>query len=1365
MIIHLLAKHGSGQGEIPESKPVLTVQSQAPSEVVVTLINYGGGDFIIEASTSAAFAAVTQTATGNEANSFQATLSDLGTGTFYLRGRKSTGTVNSDTTEIIVETTPLRVLDITSIISGDGSVTINHDCTASETGSTTVAVMRRIAPSEFAQIDTFTTATTPYTDNTVVNGDVYDYRLDLLPSTIDFTRSTSNIVQASPVAGTPTLTAPTTPSVVWDEVTGGSGTFIFTDASGGDAEEFVVNIKVQSTGVSVASTTLTAPTVSYAFSGLTVGVQYTFEVYATAVGFNNSTTSSIQREAIDPNATALTLEQFGGEAYTKPLDGRLYDSQQFPLINFEPLDQTAFEALVPSWTYDVDFDTDFPKGVTKITPVNDSGTPVTGVFTSQDVGKKFVGLKANRNGDSAGFIDEYVPFSISARYANVIYQDGDICLVDFEYNGNAAAGEPSQALNGGKGRIFFDNKDAWSAFKTQVETDLASGDVDVEFAQLQRTGYAVSSYEMTQYQSISLTGSNDVNITTSTGDPSTGARFRVKFGVEDYYAFQPEEGAKFYTNQPLQLFTPSSYNGKVVSHGGEWITPHHAFKAGDSFDRTIWNGTLGSGTMLFIHCNSQAEIDEMEAGYGVDSTIDHCVLKAFECGSAGTYTGDGSVTTHDVDKFGFAAFVDFKFRGKYAAGFWASGNVGAGFFTLFKEGTLNFTPESDYSVAVAEFDAKFTTDLTGIGNGGGETDYLPDHAIEITSDNGNFFEVLSMGGDNDSTVYVIKNAAQTKAFLFLGSTPRYNQINGYINSCFIKSTTTTPFVTDGAGSYTRTTKKTLVDWEIVKEKEDDGTTPKFIRCSKDYMMSEDRSLVSPNLTIPTVGAPIRNAIRTHLNPTTILNTKADLFSNAQRDWIHEVDTYAKGWQIDDQFKLCAWIEVDDFTGLSVGDTVTGDTSGATGVIRYIDDGVKYTRRLVLGNANDSTNVGNFSTDTTLNGGAYTITDSVWEHEASFDPSQVYTVDRKQRINYSGSKFNVWVQLDDSSAFAVAQTVTTPSFSGTVVSKDNWETTPTNAIKIRITSGLPLVGETLTITSGGSGSATILTNDNFDDGTTCYKFSYLQDWAVGIAKDERTFEGGYFSECAVLDRDLPDKYSGALKDPLLYIEVVNSEAEELLDGNSRRVKVSFRDNAKWDNESGFRFALINQNRRYISSATTYGTGYASITYDTEWYSVGDPAGHLNYGVFENTEMYYDVDFKAGNWRSNQTNKTRTALLGLSKGKYIKDCVNMPDQQWLQPQKTSSNDTFSKQETIYNDNPSYDPSVSGWAFDEQMITDNGGNDISLPKLGFYGSNSADSSGAITLTGNNVIRSATSSDAPELPKTIKDILTLLGEPTTIT
>lgn len=1339
LIINLNGKYGDNGLSIP-IKPVISVTEQKPTSLTVVLSNYDEAqNFEFQVDDNIQFESpITLTQENNIA-----VFENLGEGQFFVRGRGlSPSTQYSNVIDVFLEATQLRSLTI-SAQAEDSQVSISHNLLADEPNIETVNVLRRTASTQFAVIDNFSGTTSNYVDVTVNNDTEYFYRLDLVPSSFDFLSSQSNVVNATPVATIPQLSPPTNLNVVWDNETEGTGTFSWnnvTNATSYDVyldDVFVENINTN----------------SRLFTGLTKGTVYSFGVEAKADGYTNSENVFINRSPLDLTVTQIIPENYGAEAYYKPLDGRYAEGLQFPLINYEPLTEEEFNLLNTGLTY-----SNYPNGVTKISPVDNNGNAVNGVFQSEDVGKKFVGLRANRNGDSTIYIDEYAPFTISSRYANVIYQNGNICLVDFEFNGNAQSGQPSQSLLKGKGRIFYDNSTALNNWVNAVILQSSTENVVGAGESYSRNGYVLKVYEAPEFIPPSIISSNNnITLTTKSGAANVvlGDRMRIKFGIEDYYQFQPIEGAKKY-NQSQNIFKFSGYTGKFVSHGVQWIPPAYSFLASQSFLRIMTSGSFGeNGASVIIHGENFAEYDELQAGYGVNQDEQY-QIQSSNISSCGTYTGDGSVVTHDVDKFVFDAHINCHYSGAFAGG-QRGGSTRGALFEIYKDFVLDFEPQEKYAPFTMLSQAKFTTNYSGLAGGGGDTDYLPPHAIEITSDNGTFFEVLTMGGGYRNLIFHIDR------FVFLGNYTRFNQINGYYN--YYYKNTSTPITTDRDGSYTRNPKKTMVDWMIMRSKENDGVTPKLLRLSKEYNMRE--SLNNDMLfqkVIPSLGIPMNNSVKTHINWSLVFQKYKDQLSNDDLNYISEVESRPQALQLGDKYRLCAWVEVSNTIGFNIGDTITiKDSSNnvlATANLRYVDDYL-YTKRLILGectaNISTASTVENASTSTNVT------------NTSDFDPTLIYTISRLQTGGWPVSNLFSRISLDNKTSFTngvVIQGVTSGAI-GTVVTEKLWETDEsTNSIKVQVTNNTKfLVGETINITSGGSGSAVIQNNSKCNNNSgEVYLYSLSTDMVYGAAISTGSWEAGYYYWYGITDIDMPNRVNGNdNNDPLMYVEVVESNAEVLLDGESRPFRVTYRSLGKLLNS----YTFNNFNRKLDSTGYLNGTDINNLqSFDSaNWLSEGEAAGHLFYSTGERTYYWLNGNANLGYARVNNTSDSSNSFERFSKGWWIKDVINPPSGQWMSPELGSTRTQFETQYNYHLQNTSYDPTVNGYAANEEIGYDNAGNKLFPPKICFYGSNYLDNNGGMNNTsGQNIIRSQNSQDAPELPKTIKDILTALGESTTI-
>lgn len=1362
IIIQLHARYGSGTSAPISNKPTLNVVGEpTPTSAVFSLTNYGSGDYIVYASQDPSFATIQYSVIA--AQGTNAAFTDLPLiGEWYFRAKKNTDAgILSEVTLIIFEQEQLRSLTI-SANAGNGQVTITHDCSETEAGVSVVSVKRGTSIGTLTEIATFAPTTAPYVDAIVVNDTLYYYRLDLMPINADYLASQSNIDDATPQAATTTLSTPS--GLTFTQIDNTSGTFSWNS---------VLNAELYVPSLNGTQYTAQAGT-SILISGLTVGQSITLAVYATATGFNNSTNASISRTVVDvENIDALTPAEFGVvDVYENPLDGRNYEGFQYPEINYNVLNEVEFNALNTGLVY-----ADYPNGVTKLTPVDDLGVPVAGVFSADDVQKDFVGFKAHLYGAAGDYVDEYCPYSLGSPYSKVIWQNGDICLVDFAYNGGSYDVNP---ITNGRGIIFKNNSvglnamfDAWK---------LPTTPENIVFEKLERTGRILKTYYAPQLKQIDTTGvAKNMYMYSLDGSP-----FRIHYGVEEYYHLQLSEGTLKYI-QPTILFKFTGFANKVVSYNGQIIPPRYSFTSSEPFLRVLSTGTLAGGAVFYtIGSKSLAVYNELTNGYG--NRDEKFEIQVGSINNSGSYAGEGVL--YDVDKFAFDAHEDFDFSGAFAMGQSGGGTSGA-FMRALINGTLDFDPQEKWAPSSHTFQARLTQDFTNIG-GTGDSDpasksYLPSRCFEILNNTGNWLQVRVMGGNNRTDIIHFGK------FVGLGNVKRYNQFDQYYNLLY--NNNETPLITNVDGKNTITASKMIVDWEIVTEKEADGVTPKLITISRDYLSkSSDYDLsgywngAHRPIYMSEIGLPLRNAIRTHPNMVTALGKHTKEFTASDFTWISRIDRKPKEWQVDDQFKICAWVELSDITGLGVGDTITSN-DGGTGVIRDIDT-APFLNRITIGSANKS-----FHTATTANG--KTITDA-----SDYDPTIVYTCFRKQRGDYPSTDKYQTIKLADTTGFVYNATLK-QTYSGSVSGATGEVVSFTSPhLVVKLTNYLPdssqiaasfIAEDIVSITANGTGSSAILFDENICKiSGDPWQYS-AGEYSRGVNfgdNDGTTGEArqGYLYSYIMISPNLPYRINGVDDvNPLFNIEVVHSEVEatmpNILSGEPFDVRHTYLGVPKFANNST---NINNVTAKRLESGAGFICGYGKpfaeyitnnpiMTFDSEsWLSIGDPYGNLSYTV-EATTYFLKGLRKGRNLNpstmrpANKSNVDNTLLGGNSKGYTVIDCEGID--RLDEVEKASSSSQFERQRIIMEANPTYVPQ---YAIDEELLPPNETAPYRA-KVRLYGANSIalfnspseyefDGTSNVDPTGTNVVRDESLLNAPQEPKTLRDLKALMISKTTI-
>ncbi|QDP47365.1 MAG: hypothetical protein Unbinned4388contig1000_84 [Prokaryotic dsDNA virus sp.] len=1199
---------------------------------------------------------------------------------FYIqaRGKNNSGKLGEWTDTLFIDVPNQVAVGNTfpQVTNGDAELFINY--TTSAVGLKDVTLFYKVkGDSNFIENGTF-----PPTGNLLLsgltNGTTYEVQIRHNPINFDYLESFSSILEGTPSVIVQQL--PTPQSSTFAQTSQNDGTFIWATVGQATGYNYYVN------DIFLASTASTNATID--ISGFSIGTQIKLSVEATAAGFTTSERLDRNYVIVDFAANVITPEQFGAEPYYKPLDGRQFEGFDFPLINYNPLTEAQFNALGTGLTY-----ADYPNGVTQLTPVtNDgNGTTINGVFTSDDVGKSFVGLKNNLNGALGNFVDEFIDYNISARYATVVFQDLGFALVDFEFNGNDR--DASQQQLNGKGYIFNDDTSALN--QVAVNWKGASSPDTIRLTPNVRNSYVLSTYVAPEFEGFDLDGTNNKNLLIYTGST---ARARIKYAIEDYnYSRVPTGGAQKYV-QTSRLFNFNGYTGQCVSHNIQWVSAHNSFNIASALRTDFAYGRMGGGGVcLGVNIENMVEWDELYNGYEV-TAADQFLLRAGSLSSNGTTTGTED-ETKDVDEFGFLAFTGLAdFQGPQSMGQTSGYTAGATYY-VFDDFTTNIIPTGEYGTYSTSFDCKFSTDYTGIWDTGDDQDpstktELPSHSLEIIPKlgDGNFWIPRTWGGNNRTMIYHIDD------FVFAANTNRDNYITDYYCQ-FYFPTNSKLLATDDMsnGDKTISSTKAIVAWEIPKVGE-------VRQISRDYLLGNDMG-ANDNRTFATVGLPLRNSVRTMSNWCTILNKYVDDFTQAEKDYIYE---YGKPieMQVGDEFKLCSWIIVSDATGLSKGDSVTGDTSGATATVERVEQ-IRYANRVVLKGASAS-----FDGDSTINGGAYTITSS-----SDYDPTEVYKCMRKQRGSYP---------------LSTEQTVTD-------FNEEEW-----------------------TYYGAGDYAKGINVNASSND-LKAYQWSYLML--------DKTLPDGVNGVGAIADKD----------DPTLYIEIVESKAEYLLDGQTRRGRLTYVGQAKYVNNYVY-YNGVNRTAVARSGAAQVGYGLAfggaednNINgFDSQPWLYSQAGGWQV--AYTRAEMSWYLR-SPSNWqrtayRQNRLTSEgntsqmrpagRTAFSLNSLAKYSKGytLINIEGiKKILQVEKAGSSSQFDNTQVIYDNNPSYVPQ---YAIDEEMLPPTETAPY-VPKIRLYGQRTIDFINTelneySNVTGNTVLTDTDVNNAPDLPKTIRDILATL-------
>lgn len=557
-------------------------------------------------------------------------------------------------------------------------------------------------------------------------------------------------------------------------------------------------------------------------------------------------------------AETLTPQQFGGNPYMKPLDGRLELGVQFPLINYTPysVDPGIIEGTGLAGT-----------DYTLITVLDDYPE----VFTHDDLGMRFCGLFNHANPPSANYdrVDEFFPQEQGARYAEVVHViDGRNIIVDFEFNGGDR--NNPQVMEEGKGYIFYDNSEALNDMIQSYLDDDNAEDMKLQPLAV-NDDYVLTTYVAPELDSFSIADKPYVKIWTGTAE-----RARIKMGIEDYYHLERNLGETIYTNPGVVWDYGMGRHGEqnLVSHNIQWVPPHRTIPNARTFKKALVTGRKGPGIIAFINQENRAEFDAIEAGEGL--TDEHFQLIPSSVGAGGSYSGDGSELEHDVIDFGYELHKNFNFEGSSAAGS-KTAVAGGGEWYGLVDGNVCFTPQTKYNPATQQFVARFTTDYSGLPEGVQEKGYYSPYVLEVTSPHGNLLKTTTLGGSNRINIFNIDR------FIFLASAQGVRRDNpgefmGYYDICYSRDEERNPW-----GYQWREGRRTPVD---IDQRELWPTTPgkamlvnwipetgERYTIGRHYDINEGFNSLKDmnNAQIATVKTIHPNAIRTAICWTTVLD--------------------------------------------------------------------------------------------------------------------------------------------------------------------------------------------------------------------------------------------------------------------------------------------------------------------------------------------------------------------------------------------------------------------------------------------------------------------------------------------------------------
>jgi hypothetical protein len=1155
-----------------------------------------------------------------------------------------------------------------------------------------------------------------YEDEDVLPAETYSYRIKGIPNSLNYAVTYSNQITVTVASAQVILAAPT--NVTYTK-TGTDGQVLISFSAVTSATNY--SIFKDDVEIGFISTT------SILVSSLTLDTNYEFKIIASAAGFTPSLPYVGSYTPTANSSQVIELNNHGAVPYCKYLDGRTIstDGSGYVINGQDRADgetdemyavrkAAAIAVTTPTVTL-IPFSADNSiLNGTNLTGVNYTKvvSPVS-IFTIEDVNKEFVGLYTHIAPVEVDplKIDFYPPGSTTSWYSTVVkYISSTEIIVDFEYNGGNRL-SPQIATNV-KAYIFAENTAAFASAYNEWRSSAVEIDTII-FSPCKLLGDGVvQAYVVKEIPQLAVNVNKDLFMRT---EPNRNAR--VKFGIEHYYNSQVSQGQKFYNYVDTLFAFGNSFSKTFCTNRIELIPPHSYVKAQDSLRIGMFIGNRGAGISAIVHGNNYRDMEEISDGIGI--TFEAFVLsvgyQSMRGGTVGTLNNVNNSTTnvlHDVLGFSIAYFNNCHFEGGACGG--ALGGSTKGSTMHCADGTIyDFEDEVQYLLGSQEFEAKFTTDYSNLDPSVTSRNYYPEYVLEITSPEGDFFKSIAMGSN------VTNNLIHIDKFIFMGSASAsvwggLHQFAGGYDLAYAGAETPNEW----GGQYTTlkrdyTAKKHMLLNSIPKTTEAGGILPKLYSIQRDYLSGvSDYQLQTRGsyaASIPTVGLPIKNAVRTFPNWCTILGKYSSQFTLEDRLYIREIDRIPLEFQIGDSFRLCSWVELDDVSDISIGDTIVGyntlDEITSSGIVRYVDTYLK-NNRVIIGNSTLTATVSSFENTTrVLIAG---VEDRTVTLASSFDSQTVYTIRRKQ-----------FAQLSQGGNL------------------DN------------LRAGVRY----------------------YTEGDTTYEF-FSHELARGMVhygepvSGFSNFNNYRYSMCHITP-DLPDE-AGLL----FEAEMVNSEAEYLLDGNSRPALHAYNNTSGYGNNG--RPAGGVSNRRYgVAISSNGGIGYGDLGFvnpitafktqpyngsnSTNWFYTGAGLGHLWYSVGEHT-IFLRRSKILGFTRTNATQETGyvdislgdggstvKALSFYSKGIYITECPNLPTGQWLGAGTAQGRirDQWDRQRRIHLAYPTFTPK---WAADEELPFP--------PKVRYFDS-PMNNNHAIMNPELNLIQE---SSAILLPKSVRNLLILL-------
>ncbi|MBR9861599.1 hypothetical protein GYB22_12815 [bacterium] len=566
------------------------------------------------------------------------------------------------------------------------------------------------------------------------------------------------------------------------------------------------------------------------------------------------------------NAAYFTLEQFGGEAWYLPMDGRLQEDEQYPLISYTPY------SINPGILKGTKLK---GENYTLITALSDKK-----VFDDDIVGKSFCGLFVHQNPASSSpeAVDAYYPQEVGSRYSKVVYRlNPQQVIVDFEYNGGNR--NQIQSIDSGKGYFFHDNSKAWEALRLAF-TELPHIKNEIRLASFEINDCVQKVYVIPQYRTWEF-DERDCKIWSGTAEIP-----RLKIGYEDYYRHEKENGVTI-LNQDRALF---SLPGRQKDHNlivhAKIYPPHRTIKESSTFMRTVFTGRKAGGITALVGSTQLDEERFIKVGTGLsDETF--ITFNFSQISAGGKSSGAKMGVLEDIEDYGYVLCKNYEQRGP----FFTSMNGDGGHFLVVEDADLYFHPQKEINPPSQMLEIKL---VQGSGAYDGfpenikkrKSNYLP-YTFEVTDQN-NLNKIKSLGGSNRTNLITIEGESNNLSFLMNTQGIRADnpgEFTGYWDFCYSTDHKDNYWGFDGINSYYpgRTSSKMMLVEEI-------PVSGKKYLISREYLVKESYEELGneSNAKIGTVnrngktasrdpqkGKMYSNVVRTAICWTTVLNKYAN----------------------------------------------------------------------------------------------------------------------------------------------------------------------------------------------------------------------------------------------------------------------------------------------------------------------------------------------------------------------------------------------------------------------------------------------------------------------------------------------------------